>query len=520
MPEDRDKKRGRKDLDDDELDQDDEFDRDDEEDEDDVDSDDLPAEDAADDDDVDEEDDEGADDSDDSDDSDSDDDSEEDAAAEEEEEEEEEEDLPTEEELEAEARARKRARRRRAAERKKRAEKKKAVDDVEAKPRRSRRSSESRRRPEKKSERRRSSEKKSESRRPSERRRSRRDADDEPRRSRRRGAVPSSSKRRRRERQEADAVIEIVEPKRPPEAEIDLSGDLEPTWEPGVLIGGGLGLGGVAFAFISLLTSGGQASIISIIGLVILLIAISSGNIGVLARKTWGYILALGASGLGVVAGLLWSLYSVVGTDMSPLWPLFFFLCNLGAIICLFQMKWGPGPLADERDRMRSLKLRTSNHTTVSGELVLSGSIAAVLASVLCGLLLMGAATDSSGPTGPNFIDGVELQAFTEAPELGTVVLARWGNEDYFFLGRVEQSRAGDEFHVVYLDNDRAWVRMADIRRDTIRAGMSVHVHVQGHDGWLPAVVTQRSGNRVEAELTNNQRVWVPLGMIRIREAP
>jgi hypothetical protein len=71
----------------------------------------------------------------------------------------------------------------------------------------------------------------------------------------------------------------------------------------------------------------------------------------------------------------------------------------------------------------------------------------------------------------------------------------------------------------VYLDNDRAWVRLADLRRDTVRAGMSVHVHVQGSDGWLPAVVTQRSGNRIEAELTNNQRVWVPLGMIRVREA-
>ena len=415
-----------------------------------------------------------------------------------------------EDELAAKAREKKRARKSRTSDRKKRAEKRKTSDDAEAKPRKTRRSSERRRRAERRPEGRRSSER--------QRRRSRRDVDEEPRRSRRRTAGPSAPKRRRKERLEPEH-IEIVEPERPPEPDIDLSADLEPTWEPGVLIGGGLGLAGVAFAFIALLTSGGQASIISIIGLVILLIAISSGNIGVLARKTWGYILALGATGLGVVAGLLWALYSVVGIDLNPLWPLFFFLCNLGSVILLFQMRWGPGPLADERDRLRSLKLRTSNHTTVTGEIALSGSIAAVLASVLCGLLLMGAAASSSHPTGPNFVDGAELQSLSEAPELGSIVLARWGNEDYFFLGRVEETRAGDEFHIVFLDNDQSWVRLTDLRSDTVRAGMSVHVHVQGSDGWLPAVVTQRSGNRIEAELTNNQRVWVPLGMVRVREA-
>ena len=97
-------------------------------------------------------------------------------------------------------------------------------------------------------------------------------------------------------------------------------------------------------------------------------------------------------------------------------------------------------------------------------------------------------------------------------------MLARWGNEDYFFLGRVEQRRENDEMHIVYLDGDRAWVRLDDLRRDTVRAGASVHIHVQGHDGWAPAVVTQRSGNRIEADV-GSQRVWVALGMVRVREA-
>ena len=168
----------------------------------------------------------------------------------------------------------------------------------------------------------------------------------------------------------------------------------------------------------------------------------------------------------------------------------------------LFHMRWGPGPMADERDRLRSLRLKTANHTTVSGEIALSGSIAAVLASVLCGLLLMGAATgtSSSSSAAARFVDGMDLETFSEPPDSGTTVLARWGNEDYFFIGRVDQTRNGDEIHVAYLDGDRAWVQLRDIRRDTVRAGASVHIHVQGHDGWLPAVVTQRSGNRVEAD--------------------
>jgi hypothetical protein len=276
----------------------------------------------------------------------------------------------------------------------------------------------------------------------------------------------------------------------------------------------------VIFAVVSLVLSAGDMSPVSIIGLALLLLSIAVGGIGVLARKTWGYILGLGASGLGIAAGLLWSLLAVVSNDMSPLWPLFFFICNILAAIALFQMRWGPGPLADERDRMRSLKLRTSNHTTVTGELAYSGSIAAVLASVLCGLLLMGATTSSGRPASQAaFQDGVDLDALTGAPETGSVVLARWGNEDYFFLGRVEGARGDDEFHIVFLDGDQSWVRAADLRADTVRTGMSIHVHVQGQEGWLPGVVTQRSGNRVEVEVANNQRVWVQLAMVRVREA-
>jgi hypothetical protein len=333
------------------------------------------------------------------------------------------------------------------------------------------------------------------------------------------GQVPS--KKRRRDRKDyVEAPIEILEPDRPPEADIDLAGDLEPVWEPGVNVGGILAFLSVVFAAVALGFSAGELSLIAIIGLSLLLLAIAVGGIGVLARKVWGYILGLGATGLGVVAGLMWSLMAVVSNDMSPLWPLFFFICNILAAIALFQMRWGPGPLADERERLRSLKLRTANHTTVTGELAYSGSIAAVLASVLCGLLLMGATTSTARPAGQNFQDGVDLEALDGAPENGAVVLARWGNEDYFFLGRVQESRANDEFHVVFLDGDQSWVRLADLRRDTVQEGMSVHVHVQGQDGWLPAVVTQRVGDRVQVEVATGQQVQVPLGMVRVREAP
>jgi hypothetical protein len=115
------------------------------------------------------------------------------------------------------------------------------------------------------------------------------------------------------------------------------------------------------------------------------------------------------------------------------------------------------------------------------------------------------------------FADGMELERLDEAPDEGTVVLARWGSEVYFFLGRVTEQRGDDELHISYLDGDREWVNLSDLRRDTVRAGSIVHVHVQGHEGWLPAQVTQRTGDRVEVDL-GSRRVWVPLAMVRVRE--
>lgn len=425
-----------------------------------------------------------------------------------------------------------RSRRASASSRKKRAERKKVVasneddddededEDEEEEEERPRRRASS-----KQTSSRRRSERRTDRRSTSSRRRSRRaEPEEEPpaKRSSKKRGTTRSPKRRRREKKETDLSLEIVEPSSPPEADIDLGAEIDPTWEPGIRAGGGLGLAAVAFAVGALMTAGSGVSTLSIVGLVLLLVAIAAGSIGVLQRMTRGYILALGSTGLGVVGGLLWSLYAVVSTDHSPLWPLLFFLCNLGAVISLFQMRWGPGPLADERDRLRSIKLKTANYTTVSGELALAGSFAAVLGSVLCGLLLMGAANDSGGgsssSTAARFVEGMDLETLDSAPDTGSIVLARWGNEDFFFLGRVQEQRGDDEFHISYLDGDRAWVRLQDLRRDTLADGASVHVHVQGHDGWLPAVVTQRSGNRIEADV-GEQRVWVPLAMVRVREA-
>jgi hypothetical protein len=347
------------------------------------------------------------------------------------------------------------------------------------------------------------------------------ETEERPRRTRRRTAPAPVARRGRKERSrpEPEAMGDLAELSTPPEAEVDLMAELSPIWELGLPIGGGLCLLSVGLAVASLLTSGSQVTGIVVVGLVLLLMAIAGGGVGVLARKVWGYILGIGASGLGTVTGLLWGMYAVVQPEVSPWLPLSFFLSNLLAVLALYQMRWGPGPIADDRERFRALKRNLNNYTTAQGELAHSAAIAAVLASLMGGLLLMGANTATSqDPTMPaNFTDGMRLEQFEEPPTEGTIVLARWGNEDYFFLGRVDQSRNGDEYHITFLDGDEAWVRASDLRHDAVQANSSVHIHVQGHEGWLPAQITQRANNRVEADI-GPQRVWVPLAMVRVRE--
>jgi hypothetical protein len=336
-------------------------------------------------------------------------------------------------------------------------------------------------------------------------------------------SVESPPRRQRKDRDrrpEHEPLGDLVEPKAPPEAEIDLAGELDPVWPIGLPIGGSLCLVSVAAAIAALLMARPQQFSWTVIGLLILLLAIAGGGIGVLARKVWGYILAMGASALGAVGGLIWTMYSVVTPELRPWLPLVFCLSNGAAIYFLHQMRWGPGLMTDERERFRAAKRILGAYTTDHGELAYAGAAAAILATLMGLLMIMGANTTSSrrADEPENFADGMALTAFTTAPEQGSIVLARWGNEDYFFLGRLDQSRGDDEFHVTYLDGDEAWVRMNDLRQDTVAAGASVHVHVQGHEGWLPARITQRANNRVEADVGGDQPVWVPLAMIRVRE--
>lgn len=342
--------------------------------------------------------------------------------------------------------------------------------------------------------------------------------DEKPKRARRKG-TQGGHRRPRKDRRDAEPIGELIEPDQPPHPELDLTGELEPAWEPGVLFGGGLCLLAVGLAIAAMLTSRLEGFSVAMVGLLLLLLAIAGGGVGVLARKVWGYILALGATGLGTLAGLLWAVNSVVTPDLSPWLPLLFFICNIAAVMILYQMRWGPGIAADERERFRAMKRSLTSYTTAHGEFAHAGAIAAVLASLMGGLLLMGAhTTESSRPSMPsNFADGMQLVEVTEDLAEGSVVLARWGTEDYFFLGRVDQSRNDDEYHITYLDGDEAWVRRADLRQDAVRSGASVHIHVQGHEGWLPARITQRANNRVEADI-GPQRVWVPLAMVRVRE--
>jgi hypothetical protein len=339
--------------------------------------------------------------------------------------------------------------------------------------------------------------------------------------SRRRGGAVPRNRKRRKEPREADTSWDLVEPKQPPEPEVDLSGEIEPVWERGIMVGGCFCLTAVACGVVALLMSGGAMSVLSVVGLMVVLVAIVLGGIGVFARKAWGYVVGLGATAVGTVAGLLWTLYCVVTPQLSPWAPFCFLVFNGTAVVSLFHMRWGPGPFADDRARFRALERRLRSYTTIHGELALSGSLAAVLATIVLGFMLMGSASSSGEPASniaAQMQDGMELETLTSPPELNSLVLARWGNEEYFFLGRVEQQRTGEEFRISYLDGDQAWVKLRDLRRDAVNTGATVHVHIQGHEGWLPAIITQRSNNRVEADVGAAQRVWVPLSMVRIRE--
>ena len=311
----------------------------------------------------------------------------------------------------------------------------------------------------------------------------------------------------------------LMEPDEPPRSTVALTGTLDPAWRLGRPIGGGLCLLSIAAAIAAMYSSSPPESTYTRFGMLLLLLAIAGGVGGVLARKLWGYILALGATGLGALVGVLWTVKAALTPELSPWLPGAFSVCCIASFSTLYRMRWGPRFLASGPERHRARQLSLSSYTTNHGELAYAGVVIAVLATVTGGLWLFDARPDGeNGPSMPaNFTDGMQLEGLTEPPSEGSLVLARWGSEDYFFIGRVDQLRGDDEVHVTFLDGDEAWLRQADLRQDAVREGASVHIHVQDHEGWLPARITERRNNRVEADI-GPQRVWVHLAMVRARE--
>lgn len=131
--------------------------------------------------------------------------------------------------------------------------------------------------------------------------------------------------------------------------------------------------------------------------------------------------------------------------------------------------------------------------------------------------------SDRRAPVLPGWSDGppsqVPLLPLDGPPEIGQIVLCRWRSSPYFFLGRVE-SQQDELYHIRHLDGDDNWVRIDDIRQDTVRAGSVIHVHVdsEGDGGWLPAEVVLREDERVRV-LVGGRMTWVTLGQIRVEEA-
>lgn len=102
--------------------------------------------------------------------------------------------------------------------------------------------------------------------------------------------------------------------------------------------------------------------------------------------------------------------------------------------------------------------------------------------------------------------------------DIGSVVLARYSADGYWYEAVVAEQIEGDLRRVVYCDGSGEDLPMSSVRADGITVGARIEWREHGAPTWQAATVSRRVEHAVEVQLDGGLRRWV--GLTDVRVAP
>jgi len=114
----------------------------------------------------------------------------------------------------------------------------------------------------------------------------------------------------------------------------------------------------------------------------------------------------------------------------------------------------------------------------------------------------------------------IPLKQYKKFPKIGTLLLARFGQGEYFFFGKVEEiDRKKNMVKIKYLDGDEEWKTIHELRYDTIKPGYRVEVRLESESSWLPGTILDRIDDLFTIRLDiDGKEVKVKAVSIRVKE--
>jgi len=99
--------------------------------------------------------------------------------------------------------------------------------------------------------------------------------------------------------------------------------------------------------------------------------------------------------------------------------------------------------------------------------------------------------------------------------QVGDRVLAKWADA-FFYPGQVRDV-AGDKCQIQFDDGDGAWVPKANVCTPDIVVGSRVFARIGGGPQYLPAVVREQKGEKIQVHYDHGVDEWTTFSLVRVR---
>jgi hypothetical protein len=98
---------------------------------------------------------------------------------------------------------------------------------------------------------------------------------------------------------------------------------------------------------------------------------------------------------------------------------------------------------------------------------------------------------------------------------VGDRVLASW-LDAFFYPGRVRNVQ-GSNCEIAFDDGDSAWIHEANVRRPDIQVGSLVFCRHHAGPMYLPAIVREQRGEKLQVEYESGEKEWTTISMVRVQ---